>query len=526
MAYAKRTLKKRTTKKRSSMKRKAPKAKVTSRGRAQNSAPHRQTGYVRALLDPKDGPLVGVPQFVPIDTHRVRARSIGTVQTGATNGHARIFFNPCRMVADSGGSDAPIRVWTNAGTGACNDSSTAAESFKSNVRHSSADFQDTTHNGIINNPDGVKARVVAAMIRVCNVSASQARGGVFTALHEPHHKSLENFTLDDLSNSSKSIIRPAGDGGYVSLLYRPVKPEEVEEWQTSSRHLPGQAMITSDTDVQDGSTVDSYPGYMAIDYQGEHATTLHVEAYAIIEYAGESMTTLSRPIHIGGGRAASPGDGAKGATDAANKEQLQGTSDCEVKTAGTAGRTLAQCDAANGEAQQHADKTANIVEKDPPQVIRETRYSIVIENPDGTHSVYFKGTATPGSEGSAREWGEDGLAYLGFHLPAWDRELQYLADTYGYESDTVSYSGFSRGGGWAQYMGGTGYGSGVFGAYPPREGSKNLPSNADWHDSHTALNAWIHDHMITPVSEANMHPNALGVGWVQEEANAFYDKYA
>merc|ERR1719199_2159741 len=99
MAYAKRSLKKKTTKKRSTMKRKAPKAKVTSRGRAQSSAPHRQTGYARALSDPKDGPLVGVPQFVPIDTHRVRARAIGVV--GATNGSCRIFFNPCRMVANN-----------------------------------------------------------------------------------------------------------------------------------------------------------------------------------------------------------------------------------------------------------------------------------------------------------------------------------------------------------------------------------------------------------------------------------------
>ena len=73
MAYAKRSLKKKTTKKRSSMKRKAPKASVTSRGRNQSVASHRQTGYARAVLDPKDGPLVGVPQFVPIDTHRVRA---------------------------------------------------------------------------------------------------------------------------------------------------------------------------------------------------------------------------------------------------------------------------------------------------------------------------------------------------------------------------------------------------------------------------------------------------------------------
>jgi len=479
------------------MKRKAPKARVTSRGRAQSSAPHRQTGYVRALMDPKDGPLVGVPQFVPIDTHRVRARAIGTIQTG-DSGSARIFFNPCRMTSNNETEGVPVQYWTNAGTGAVTDASGALR-FSSNVTYSQSDFQDTDNTGTIDNGDGIKARVVGAMIRVCNVSAVQTRGGVFTALHEPHHKTLETFTLDELSKNSKSIIRPAGDGGYVSLLYRPVKPEEVEEWQIGPFVVPGQIASGYHSNAQDGTVNDAYPGYMAIDFQGAAGTTLHVEAYAILEYAGETMSTLSRPIHIGGGRAASPGDGAKGAADAANKEQLQGTSDCEVKTAG---RTLAQCDAANGEAQQHADKIANIAEKDPPHVIRETRYSIVIENPDGTHDVYFKGTAAPGTKGSLREWEEDRVAGVGFRVKAWDTELQYLEDTYGYESDTVHYSGFSRGGGFAQYMGGTGYGSGHFHQYPPREGSRNAQSDEDWHDSHSALNAWLHDHLIEPGSQA------------------------
>ena len=507
------------------MKRKAPKAKVTSRGRQQNASSHRQTGYVRALLDPMTGPLVGVPQFVPIDTHRERVRAIGTIQTGTSNS-ARIAFNPCRMVAGDVNS-----IWYNTTSLTGTMGTNNLVGFRSNARQQKADFLATqgdtwsatlAQTTTIDNGDGVKARVVGAMIRVCNVSSVQSRGGVFTALHEPHHKTLEGFDLAALSSNSKSIIRPAGDGGYISLLYRPVKPEEVEDWQISPLAVPGQAAFNSGEANLDGTASDAFPGYMAIDFQGEPNTTLHVEAYAIVEYAGESLTTLVRPPGVGGGKVASPDDARKGAKDAGSKEDQQGTSGCEVKTRG---RVTAQCDAGLGPAQQHADQLANLHEKDPPQVIRETRYSIVIENPDGTHDVYFKGTATPGSEGSAREWSEDGVAFLGFHLPAWDRELQYLADTYGYESDKVHYTGFSRGGGFAQYMGGTGYGSGTFSAYPPREGSQNMPSNADWHDTHSALNSWIHDHLITPVSGSNMHSNALGPSWVQEEATEIYDKF-
>ena len=492
MAYAKRSLKKKTTKKRSTMKRKAPKAKVTSRGRNQAESSHRQTGYVRALMDPMNGPLVGVPQFVPIDTHRVRARAIGVIN--CPQGSTRIMFNPCRMVANDAGA---VHAWTSSAskyTGVVNDSGASSETFNSNVQYTSADFQSTGSDwSVIDNGDGVKARVVGAMIRVCNVSAANTRGGVFTALHEPHHKTLENYDLAALSKNSKSIIRPAGDGGYISLLYRPVKPEEVEEWQINAEVVPGQKSVT--TGALDGTSMDAYPGYMAIDFQGEQNTTLHVEAYAIIEYAGETVTTLSRPIGAGGGKPATPDDARRGAKDADKTEQAQGTSGCEVRTRG---RVLAQCDAGLGPAQQHADHLANVHEKDAPQVIRETRYSIVIENPDGTHSVYFKGT----NPTSAREWAEDAEGAFGFHVKAWDTELQYLEDTYGYESDTVHYSGFSRGGGFAQYMGGTGYGSGHFHQYPPREGSRNARSDEDWHDSHSALNSWLHDHLIEPGSRA------------------------
>merc|ERR1712216_960859 len=324
MAYAKRTLKKKTTKKRSTMKRKAPKAKVTSRGRAQNSAPHRQTGYCRALLDPKDGPLVGVPQFVPIDTHRVRTRAIGVVNS--TSGSARIFFNPARMVANN---SSAIKVWNHTGTvkwtGVTNDASGDSLTFSSNAPYDASEFQNTNLStpDAIDNGDGVKARVVGAMIRVCNVSSVQTRGGVFTALHEPHHKTLETFDLADMSKNTKSIIRPAGDGGFISLVYRPVKPEEVEEWQISPYVVPGQVSRSGGADPLDGTAADSYPGYMASDFQGEADTTLHVEAYAIVEYAGETVTALSRPVGAGGGTPGKPGDVPPATRDAALKERLQ-----------------------------------------------------------------------------------------------------------------------------------------------------------------------------------------------------------
>lgn len=274
-------------------------------------------------MDPIKGPLVGVPQFVPINTHRVRARAIGTIAS-STSGEARIVFNPCRMVANDVGA---VRIWTNQGGGAIDQSKAqvteAPGGLNSNVDYSAADFQAAGSIDVINNGDGIKARVVGAMLRVCNVSSVQTRGGVFTALHEPHHKTVETFTRSELASNTKSIIKPAGDGSYVSLLYRPVKPEEVEDWQISAWTVPGGTSLSTPSSAGDGTTLDAFPGYMVVDFKGEPSSSLHIEAYAIIEYAGETMTTLSRPIHLGGGKAADPKDMPKIGTDLARAEDSQ-----------------------------------------------------------------------------------------------------------------------------------------------------------------------------------------------------------
>ena len=312
-------------------------------------------------MDPIKGPLVGVPQFVPINTHRVRARAIGTFQTG-TQGEARIVFNPCRMVANN---TAPVRVWTNQGDGVINQSLGSAGVAHSNVDYASTDFQagSSATPNTITNGDGIKARVVGALMRVCNVSSVQTRGGVFTALHEPHHKTVETFTRTELASNTKSIIKPAGDGSYVTLLYRPVKPEEVEDWQISAWTVPGGIHSTATSTVGDGTTLDAWPGYMVVDFKGGPSTSLHVEAYAIIEYAGETLTTLSRPIHLGGGKAADPKDMPAIGTDLARAEGMlaiaspeQVAKSLEIKLAAVAG--------ASGRVAQQ------IAEADVPVIVR------------------------------------------------------------------------------------------------------------------------------------------------------------
>lgn len=137
----------------------------------------------------------------------------------------------------------------------------------------------------------------------------------------------------------------------------------------------------------------------------------------------------------------------------------------------------------------------------PGKVVRDTYLSKAVVDPSGKVHVFFYGT-TQGSDspGAAKEWEEDIAAGAGKKIPAWDKELQWYIDHYGFQSDRVSYSGFSRGGGLAQFMGGIGYGSGHFYQYQPREGSVNAPSGYNWFSAYDVLNAWLHNRYVEPVS--------------------------
>lgn len=309
MAYRKRksASRKRTTRKRVTKRRMtAPRKRSLSL-----KATALKTDYARAVLDPKKGPLVGVPQFVPIDTHRARVKAVASVTT--TTNTLDAFLNPVRMVAND---TAAIRVWDTpraaehtatdgrvlpVGSIADSGSRMLNGDISSNAQHASTEFQVSTQQGnIVDNHDGVRARVVGCVFKVTCTTNAQSADGNFIALHEKHHKTLEDFAPQDLAKQSNAIVKRCGSGSSVTLLYRPVKPEEVDTWQTSAWKLLGETNRWADNDGADGTLTDAYPGYMRIHWRGTApSATFLIEADAIVEYVGEGVTTLARPI---GGR--------------------------------------------------------------------------------------------------------------------------------------------------------------------------------------------------------------------------------
>uniref|UniRef100_A0A2V0RAZ2 Uncharacterized protein n=1 Tax=viral metagenome TaxID=1070528 RepID=A0A2V0RAZ2_9ZZZZ len=97
-----------------------------------------------------------------------------------------------------------------------------------------------------------------------------------------------------------------------------------------------------------------------------------------------------------------------------------------------------------------------------------------------------------------REWSEDFVAAMGIRIPAWSKRVRYIKGKYGMESDSVKHYGYSRGGGLATHLGGTGYGTGYFSSYMPDKESKSKLSGDR-----------LHDLLINPISYSLMLRNVL-----------------
>jgi hypothetical protein len=171
----------------------------------------------------------------------------------------------------------------------------------------------------------------------------------------------------------------------------------------------------------------------------------------------------------------------------------------------TIGDTFTEVFSAASEYDSYADKIAN---KFGIRVLEEDRYYVVRYDPheeityvewkpttDITNLLHRKGFSN-----AVREWSEDALGALGYKVPAWSRRVRRIKEKYGEESNSVVHYGYSRGGGLATHMGGTGYGTGYFSQYMPKRSSKSKFSGDV-----------MHDFLINPLSVALLWRNLYRV---------------
>jgi hypothetical protein len=294
---AKKTTKKQTKKRASAKKRAAPRRAVPERISAAQAyaLDMMRNPYKEAMLDPKNGPLVGVPQLHPVDTHRVRVKSSKVYQS--TTSDYCWAANPLAGVCSDGFANGDGRlggVVIGRESGTMISSSTEANAGQlTNAPYTRSQFAALTSGS------SVRARVVGFQMTIQNVSSMQDRNGAFTILQDPRHHTLQNMSQSEATAKSESYI-VSGAEGKVVLTYGVVEPSEADGWIWDPKVGYANSITTGayDTGTQDGTEEDTMPGYMGVWWSGtatsDNPQSFLVETHAIVEYIGELVTTLVR----------------------------------------------------------------------------------------------------------------------------------------------------------------------------------------------------------------------------------------
>lgn len=252
--------------------------------------------YKEAMLNPKDGPLVGVPQLHPVDTHRVRVKSSKVYDN--TTGSAVWLVNPLAAVCKDGawGNVASLAGGVVVYEG--NDDTLGIDSEIDAAQFTNAPYTKSQFAGSVGYGSSVRARVVGFQVTIQNVSSAQDRNGTFTLYQDPRHHTLQSTSQADAAKQDEAVIVSAADGK-ACLTYGVVEPAEADGWIwdpavgyqnsiTTGAYNSGQA--------GDGTELDTTPGYMGIWFKGQSSVSQSflVETYAIVEYIGELVTSLAR----------------------------------------------------------------------------------------------------------------------------------------------------------------------------------------------------------------------------------------
>ena len=167
--------------------------------------------YKRLLEDPVHGEVCGVPTLVGTKTRKVRVRATAVVES---NG------NSCKLLcmphAGMASDVDVVRVAPGDGTVVGN----GGVSIRTNAEHINSEFLDGE----------VKGRLVAAKLCVSNIS-SQSNGVLYAACDQ-NRVDISGYEPVDIVTSIKegNMVVASAQDEKVTVLYKPSKPEEIDEW--------------------------------------------------------------------------------------------------------------------------------------------------------------------------------------------------------------------------------------------------------------------------------------------------------
>ncbi len=224
--------------------------------------------YIDAIVDPFEAPPCSLPNQPPLMTRPAKYWTKGTFSSSPVAGAGGVGF--VIMNPGSGISNNTPSVLTNSAALALPqiDITTAGAftNYFSNADYPAADFGAAAKQG----------RVVAAGLRIRNITPNLSRGGQCIGLASPAHETLSGLTVTNLDAFQESARHGGKDlSSWIEVTWRPVDTDDYD------------FMITFPAANQpNGATL----GFIVVAPSGS-PQTYEFEAYGIYELQGQLVTS-------------------------------------------------------------------------------------------------------------------------------------------------------------------------------------------------------------------------------------------
>ncbi len=231
--------------------------------------------YAKVLEDPFSGATACVPALTNFPTMKHSVRIRGQFSTNPTTGVGMVTFNPFAAMFNTTGSVSPIYSTTATATTVTN-FVTPQGSIATGVQGTNSNSPYLYTLG----GDSVRCRLVAAGLRIKNVTALLNRGGALTGLETLSHTDLNGRSYGDVLNEDTCEIMNASYNGWTSVTYHPQDEDEFDFFAGSDI---GSA-------VAPGPIFNWFMGFMAINTVQQD---YDFEAYAVFEAKGKVVHGLT-----------------------------------------------------------------------------------------------------------------------------------------------------------------------------------------------------------------------------------------
>jgi len=231
--------------------------------------------YFKVLSNPFSGDVACIPSLFSIPSMKHSVRVQGTFTGSSATGIGAICMGPWWMaynITGNSSATAPIAVTSAASTASVFPTTAATGT---GVYYSNSPYS----YGLLS--DQLQIKLVAAGLRVRNVTNLLNRGGYLVGLESPTHFELGGESVSTALNYSTAESMDASSNEWQTVVFHPNNPQETDflayQYITGGSYTP--------------STNDRFLGFIFSNQAA--AQTFEFEAYSVFEAIGEQVQGTS-----------------------------------------------------------------------------------------------------------------------------------------------------------------------------------------------------------------------------------------